>query len=131
MCHMLKREGNLKTSFNTNFRWNTILLSLILPFKLLKRLISAESSSVNHCLLIASVHCLFNNERSTINECVCFALGIISASRVYKKLYTTKPVALMILYNAFSLRFGLACISLECTCFQEFQNKIISHQTIQ
>lgn len=130
MCHALKREVNLNTSFNSNFRWNIILLSLTLPHKLLKRLISVESSSVNHCLLIASVHSLFNNKRSTINECVCSTLGIISASRARKKLYTAKPVVLMILYHAFSLRFGLACISLECTCFQELQNEIISCQTI-
>lgn len=122
---------NLKTSFSTNFRWNTILLSLILPYKLLKRLISVESFSVNHCLLITSVHSLFNNKRSSINEYACSALGIKSTSRACKKIHRTKSALLMILYNAFSLGFGLLCISFEDTCFQEFQNKIISCQTIK
>lgn len=91
---------------------------LIQPYKLLKKFISVESSPINHCLLIAFVHSVFNNKIGTINKCGCSALGIMSASRAWEEPYTIKPVVQINdpLQSTF-IRFGLVCVSLECTFF--------------
>ena len=70
-------------------------MSLILSYTLLKRLISVESTPINHCLLIAFVHSVFNNKIGTIYKCGCSALGIMSASRAWEEPYTIKTVALI------------------------------------
>lgn len=70
-------------------------MSLVLPYKLFKRLISLESSPIKHCLLIAFVHSVFNNKTGTINKGGCSALGIMSVSRAWEEPCTIKAEVLI------------------------------------